>query len=562
MFSWRNSTAARDALAQAAAISESQAVIEFNMDGTIITANENFLKALGYTLPEIRGKHHGMFVEPSERDSAAYREFWTKLNRGEYQAAEYKRIGKGGKEVWIEASYNPVRDANGKPFKVVKFATDITEKKIRSMEYAGKIDAILRAQAVIEFNMDGTIITANENFLKTMGYTLAEIQGKHHSMFAEPAMRDSAEYREFWAKLNRGEYAAAEYKRIGKGGKEIWILASYNPILDERKKPFKVVKFATDVTEQKLSTANLAGQIAAIGKAQAVIEFNMDGTIITANANFLGAMGYALEEIRGRHHSMFVEPAERDSAEYREFWAKLNRGEYQAAEYKRVGKGGKEIWIQASYNPILDLNNRPYKVVKYATDVTRQVLVRMGNERVRSMMETVASGAEELNASVREISEAMVKSKETASDAVQRVENADGQAKRLSSAAESMSGIVEIIGNITGQINLLALNATIESARAGEAGRGFAVVAAEVKNLANQAKQATDKITNEIGSLNGISGEVVEALNSIKQAIQSVSEYVTSTAAAVEERSTVTGEMSSSMQRAAAEAASIAQRAA
>ena len=562
MFSWRNSTAARDALAQAAAISESQAVIEFNMDGTIITANENFLKALGYTLPEIRGKHHGMFVEPSERDSAAYREFWAKLNRGEYQAAEYKRIGKGGKEVWIEASYNPVRDANGKPFKVVKFATDVTAKKIRRMEYAGKIDAILRAQAVIEFNMDGTIITANENFLKTMGYTLAEIQGKHHSMFAEPAMRDSAEYREFWAKLNRGEYAAAEYKRIGKGGKEIWILASYNPILDERKKPFKVVKFATDVTEQKLSTANLAGQIAAIGKAQAVIEFNMDGTIITANANFLGAMGYALEEIRGRHHSMFVEPAERDSAEYREFWAKLNRGEYQAAEYKRVGKGGKEIWIQASYNPILDLNNRPYKVVKYATDVTRQGLVRMGNERVRSMMETVASGAEELNASVREISEAMVKSKETASDAVQRVENADGQAKRLSSAAESMSGIVEIIGNITGQINLLALNATIESARAGEAGRGFAVVAAEVKNLANQAKQATDKITNEIGSLNGISGEVVEALNSIKQAIQSVSEYVTSTAAAVEEQSTVTGEMSSSMQRGAAEAASIAQRAA
>ena len=284
--------------------------------------------------------------------------------------------------------------------------------------------------------MDGTIITANENFLKTMGYSLAEIQGKHHSMFVEPAMRESAEYREFWAKLNRGEYSAAEYKRIGKGGKEVWILASYNPILDERKKPFKVVKFATDVTEQKLSTANLAGQIAAIGKSQAVIEFNMDGTIITANENFLGAMGYTLDEIRGRHHSMFVESSEREGAGYREFWARLNRGEYQAAEYKRIGKGGKEVWIQASYNPILDLNNKPYKVVKYATDVTQQVLVRMGNERVRSMMDSVAAGAEELNASVREISEAMVKSKETASDAVQRVENADGQAKRLSSAAE------------------------------------------------------------------------------------------------------------------------------
>jgi methyl-accepting chemotaxis protein len=254
---------------------------------------------------------------------------------------------------------------------------------------------------------------------------------------------------------------------------------------------------------------------------------------------------------------MFVAPAERDGAAYREFWAKLNRGEYQSAEYKRIGKGGKEVWIQASYNPILDLNGKPFKVVKYATDTTAQVIARMKSESVRGMMESVAAGAEELNASVREISEAMVKSKETASDAVRRVEKADGQAQRLNLAAQSMSGIVELIGDITGQINLLALNATIESARAGEAGRGFAVVAAEVKNLANQAKQATDKITEEIGSLNGISGDVVEALNSIRQAIQNVSEYVTTTAAAVEEQSTVTSEMSSSMQRAAAEAASI-----
>jgi methyl-accepting chemotaxis protein len=562
MFSLRNNSVARNALAQAAAISESQAVIEFNMDGTIVTANENFLKALGYSLPEIKGQHHGMFVEASERDSAAYREFWAKLNRGEYQSAEYKRIGKGGKQVWIQAFYNPVLDPNGKPFKVIKFAVDITAQKIRSMEDAGKIDAILRAQAVIEFKMDGTVITANENFLKTMGYSLAEIQGKHHSMFVEPAVRESSSYREFWDSLNRGEYSAAEYKRIGKGGNEVWILASYNPILDEKGKPFKVVKFATDVTQQKLSTADLAGQISAIGKSQAVIEFNMDGSIISANGNFLGALGYSLNEVQGRHHSIFVDPAERDSAAYREFWAKLNRGEYQAAEYKRVGKGGKEVWIQASYNPILDMNGKPFKVVKYATDTTAQVIARMKSESVRGMMESVAAGAEELNASVREISEAMVKSKETATDAVQRVEKADEQAKRLSTAAESMSGIVEIIGDITGQINLLALNATIESARAGEAGRGFAVVASEVKNLANQAKQATDKITDEIGSLTGISGDVVQALNSIRQAIQNVSEYVTSTAAAVEEQSTVTSEMSTSMQRAAAEAASIGQLAA
>jgi methyl-accepting chemotaxis protein len=429
--------------------------------------------------------------------------------------------------------------------------------RLQNLEHAAQVSAIGKSQAVIEFKMDGTILTANDNFLKALGYSLPEIQGRHHSIFVEPATRDSEAYREFWARLNRGEYQAAEYKRIGKGGKEVWILASYNPIFDEQGKPCKVVKFATDVTEQKLKTADLAGQIAAIGKSQAVIEFNMDGTVLTANDNFLRALGYSLDEIKGHHHRMFVDPSERDAPAYREFWASLNRGEYQAAEYRRIGKGGKEVWIQASYNPILDLNGKPFKVVKYATDTTEQVLARMRAERVRGMMESVAAGAEELNASVREISEAMVKSKDTATSAVNKVEAADGQAQRLSSAAQAMSGIVELIGNITGQINLLALNATIESARAGEAGRGFAVVASEVKNLASQAKQATDKITSEIDSLNGISGDVVGALGAIKQEIQSVSEYVTATAAAVEEQSTVTGEMSSSMQRAAAEAAAI-----
>jgi methyl-accepting chemotaxis protein len=556
MFS-RSNSVAQAALAQVEAISKSQAVIEFNLDGTIVTANENFLKTLGYSLHEIQGKHHSMFVGPATRDSAAYREFWASLNRGQYQAAEYKRIRKGGKEIWIQASYNPMLDRNGKVSKVIKFATDITAEKLAGMEDAGMIAAIGRAQAVIAFNLDGTIVTANENFLKTVGYSLHEIQGKHHSMFVEPATRDSAAYREFWASLNRGEYQAAEYKRIGKGGKEIWILASYNPILDEKGKPFKVVKFATDVTEQKLRTADLAGQIAAIGKSQAVIEFNMDGSILAANENFLNALGYSLGEIKGKHHSMFVEASDRDGAAYREFWANLNAGRYQAGEFKRIGKGGREIWIQASYNPILDLNGKPFKVVKYATDTTAQVIARKKSDAVRGMMETVAAGAEELNASVREISETMNKSRQTASEAVGRVDAADQQAQRLSAASESMGGIVELIGSITGQINLLALNATIESARAGEAGRGFAVVASEVKNLANQAKQATDKIGQEIGNLNGISADVVSALTAIKQSIQEVSEYVTSTAAAVEEQSTVTSEMSTSMQRAAAEAAGI-----
>jgi methyl-accepting chemotaxis protein len=555
MLGWGNSKRLRDSMAQVAAIGRSQAVIEFNMDGTIVTANENFLNALGYALSEIQGRHHSMFVEPSEREGANYREFWAKLNRGEYQAGEYKRVGKGGKEVWIQASYNPILDARGKAARVIKFATDITAQKIRSMESFGKIAAMDRSQAVIEFSMDGTIVTANENFLDAMGYALGEVQGKHHSMFVEPSERDGGAYREFWARLNRGEFQAAEYKRLGKGGKEVWILATYNPILDEKGKPFKVVKFATDVTSQKLRAADLDGQITAIGKSQAVIEFRMDGTIISANENFLSALGYTLGEVQGRHHSMFVEPAERGGSAYQEFWARLNRGEYQVAEYKRIGKGGKEVWIQASYNPILDLNGRPFKVVKYAADTTQQALTRMRAERARSLIESVAAGSEEMNASILEISSTMVKSRQTATEAVTQVDSADVQAQRLTSAAQSMEGIVDLIGNITGQINLLALNATIESARAGEAGRGFAVVASEVKSLANQAKQATDKISKEIAALNIISGDVVLALNSIKRAIEHVNEFVTSTAAAVEEQSAVTTDMSSNMQRAAAELA-------
>jgi len=544
------------AAAQAAAIDRSQAVIEFGMDGTIIAANQNFLDVFGYTLAEVKGRHHSMFVEPELRDSAAYREFWARLNRGEFQTAEYKRIGKGGRPVWIQASYNPILDRHGKPVSVIKFATDITAQKIRSLEDAGKISAILRAQAVIEFDPDGTIVTANDHFLEAVGYALGEIVGRHHSLFVEPAMRDLTEYRELWARLNRGEYLSMEYKLIGKDGREVWFLASYDPILDAQGKLLKIVSLANDVTREKLETANFEGQIVAIGKSQAVIEFSMDGTILTANDHFLKALGYSLNEIKGRHHRIFVDPAEAASAEYRDFWMRLQRGEYVTAEFRRLGKGGREVFIQASYNPILDRNGRPFKVVKYATDTTAQVMARRKSENVCTIMESVDAGAEDLKLSVRNISDAMAKSRDRASAAVDQVENADQQAQRLAAAAEAMSGIVDLIGSIAGQINLLALNATIESARAGEAGRGFAVVASEVKTLAGQAKQATDRIGNEIESMNSISADVASALRGIKDAIETVSHYVTSTAASVQEQSKVTEVMSSNM-RAAAAAANI-----
>lgn len=458
-------------------------------------------------------------------------------------------------------------------------------------EWKATLEAISRSQASIEFEPDGTIITANENFLRVMGYTLDEIRGRHHSIFVGGEASKSHEYREFWADLAKGKFHAGEFKRYGKGGKAVWIQASYNPILDLTGKAFKIVKFASDITEGKLHAADAKGQLAAISKSNAVIEFHLDGTIITANKNFLDAVGYALEEIQGNHHSMFVEPNFVKSVEYKEFWASLSRGEFQSAEYKRFGKGGREIWIQASYNPIFDMDGKPFKVVKYATDVTDQVKKRIQNEETLKIIEenlelidsaisettsqssnaasastqtsnnvqAVAAGVEELNASVQEIVTAITHSRQVVTDAASRSQVADEAAQRLEQATESMGGIVELINGITDQINLLALNATIEAARAGEAGRGFAVVASEVKKLSSQARDATDRIAQEVNDTRAVSGEVVGALTEIRNSIETLRDNVVGVASAIEEQSTVANEISSNMQSAATAVDSISQ---
>ncbi len=397
---WSDVTELRDSAGQINAISRSQAVIEFALDGTILNANENFLSALGYTFDEVKGRHHSMFVDPAYAQSLEYRNFWARLNEGKFDAGEYKRLGKGGREVWIQASYNPILDLNGQPFKVVKYATDVTATKLQNADYQGQLEAIGKSQAVIEFNLDGTIRTANENFLKTVGYSLDEIKGKHHRMFVEPDYANSAIYRDLWARLSQGQFEAGEFKRITKSGREIWIQASYNPIFDMNGKPFKVVKYASDVTAAKVRNADYEGQLAAISKAQATIEFDLEGRIQTANDNFLSTLGYTLDEVKGKHHSIFVEPAYAGSAEYRQFWADLKAGVYQAAQYKRIGKGGREVWIQASYNPIFDLNGKPYKVVKYATDITASK--RMEFE-IAERQKADAKAAEELKANVAQI---------------------------------------------------------------------------------------------------------------------------------------------------------------
>lgn len=255
---WRDVTALRQSAGILAALDRAQATIEFDLKGNILDANENFLAVIGYDRDDIVGRHHRIFCDADYVDSSAYKAFWKDLAEGQISSGEFQRFGKNGKEVWLNASYNPMLDAGGKPYKVVKFATDITEEKLRTAEQDGKLAAINRAQATIEFALDGTILTANDNFLAVTGYSLDEIQGKHHRIFCDPDYVQTTEYKRFWADLAAGEFDAAQYKRFGKNGKEVWINASYNPIFDAKGRPFKVVKFATDITSRKAVERNVS----------------------------------------------------------------------------------------------------------------------------------------------------------------------------------------------------------------------------------------------------------------------------------------------------------------
>lgn len=269
-----------------------------------------------------------------------------------------------------------------KLFSFSQNSEELANSTITTQDHAGQIEAINKSQAVIQFKLDGTIISANQNFLTTMGYSLDEVEGKHHSIFVEQAVRSSSDYKQFWDKLARGEYVADIFKRIKKNGNEVWIRASYNPIMDKNGKPVKVVKYATDITEQITTMTAWESKLAAIDKSQAVIEFNLDGTVITANLNFLQTIGYSMSEIQGQPHSMFVDSEYGKSPEYREFWDSLRRGEYRSGEFMRVGKGGNNVWIQASYNPILDKSGKPLKVVKYASNITEQKQLQLTIEDV------------------------------------------------------------------------------------------------------------------------------------------------------------------------------------
>jgi methyl-accepting chemotaxis protein len=412
----------------------------------------------------------------------------------------------------------------------------------------GQITAIRKSQAVIEFNLDGTIFYANDNFLKTLGYTLDEIKGKHHSIFVDSSYCASFEYRQFWEKLRRGEYDEGQYKRITKSGNEIWIQASYNPIFDSYNRPYKVVKYATDITAEKKRNADYEGQFAAISTSQAVIEFNLDGTILNANENFLKALGYTLNEVQGQHHSMFVDSSYKNSDEYRQLWRKLSNGEYESGRFPRISKTGKKIWIQASYNPIKDLNGRLYKVVKYATDITAQVNAENILRETVSEIQKVLGAASDSDFSLRvdvkdktgdliALSESVNSLLDTFSDVVENIKTAadtiftasseiaqgnadlssrtEQQAANLEETASSMEELtstVKLNADNAKQANLLAEKAS------GVATDGGSLIQQVVVTM-DDINQSAKKISDIIGVIDGIAFQTnILALNAAVEA--------------------------------------------
>lgn len=367
---------------------------------------------------------------------------------------------------------------------------EVSKNKIRA-----QFLAINKSQALARFDPAGYILAANQNFLDIVGYTLAEVTGKHHAIFVDEQERSSAEYRAFWQKLGGGHYDAGCYKRIAKNGREIWLQASYNPIVDKKGLTCEVIKIATDVTEQQLRDAEAQCELEAISKVQAIVEFKLDGTIVAANELFLDALGYTREEITGRHHKIFVQPEEANSAEYQQFWQRLANGEHQAGQFLRIGKGGREVWIDATYTPILDASGHPFKVVKYANNITQRFVAA----------QTLSTTAHELEQTVDRVAEANKLAQQASDIAQTGGQNVQNVVSIMQDITESSHNIAEIIGlmdQIASQTKFLATNAAVEAARAGEHGRGFAVVAAEVQKLAQNSTSAAKEVRDLIKNSN------------------------------------------------------------
>ncbi len=480
-----------------------------------------------------------MFADESYRNSTEYKNFWPNLAQGKLAAGEFRRFGKGEREIWIQATYNPILGVDGKPYKVVKLATDVTESKTQAADYVGQISAVNRAQAVIEFDLEGNVVTANQNFLETVGYSIDEIKGRHHGMFVEASYRNSQEYVEFWRNLVRGSYVSDKFKRIGKGGKEVWIQASYNAIMDANGKPCKVIKYATDVTEATVRNAELAERerIASeelrtkvdsiLAVVNAATQGDLTQDVMVEGTDAVGQMGVGLQQ----------------------FFSDLRNSISSIAENACALAGASE-----------ELSAVSSQMSSNADETSSQAnVVSAASEQVSMNVQTVSTGVEELNAAIREIAKNASDAARVSQQAVAVAENTNSTIAKLGDSSLEIGKVVKVITSIAEQTNLLALNATIEAARAGEAGKGFAVVANEVKELAKETAKATEDISQKIDAIQTDTQGAVEAIREIGEIINQINDISNTIASAVEEQTATATEMGRNVSEAARGASEIAQ---
>ena len=377
--------------------------------------------------------------------------------------------------------------------------------------------SIGNTMAVIEFTTDGVILEANQNFLTTMKYSLSEIKGKHHSMFCLPEVVNSSDYSDFWKDLRDGKARSGLFRRIAKGGIDVYLEANYLPISDNNGHVYKIIKFANDITQRHYEMLDLKNTIAAANRSMAIIEFKPDGTIITANENFLKTMDYNLDEIRGKHHSMFCDSSYRHSKDYVKFWEDLREGKFQSDKYVRYGRNNKKVYLEASYNPVKNDDGKIYKVIKFATDISEQV--KKDQEKLRLISE-LAEKNDNLTQDGDRVIENTVSNVQNIADMMSQSSNL---VSSLNQQSDEIKSIIQTISDIADQTNLLALNAAIEAARAGEHGRGFAVVADEVRSLAERTGHSVNEITTTINSIRNVTSQVVE---SIKSGLEDVNQSV------------------------------------
>lgn len=560
-------------------LNRGQAIIEFNLDGSIISANENFLSMLDYPLTDIQGKHHRMFCDPAYANSNDYREFWARLNRGEFISGEFRRLGKGARELWIIASYVPVLDPQGKPLKIVKLATDVTDSR---KELAVRTEIMNMTSIVSEADLRGDILSINEKFIQVSKYSREELIGRPHNTTRHPDMPKEV-FKEMWSTIGRGRIFRGVVKNRAKDGTPYYVDAVVAPILGDNGKPKKYLGVRYDITEMELERQNMKGILNAIDASYAYIEFDTQGNVRRANGNFQNAMGYSETELQGKHHRIFCEPQVATSNEYAQFWTDLRSGKSQSGTFKRVTKTGSTVWLQAVYAPIFDEVGRVTKVINIGTDVTGQkkMILTVGETagglsassteltatasqmasaatqtseqsktasiaagEVAVGVQTVATNIEEMVASIKEIAKSANESSQMAKSTLRMAQESNSTVTKLGVSSQEIGDVIKVISSIAQQTNLLALNATIEAARAGEAGKGFAVVANEVKELAKQTAKATDDITNKIGAIQSDTKRAVGAIGDISLAIEKLSSISGVIAAAVEEQTATTNEIS------------------